>query len=80
MKRILMNKFVIGLFAALLALPAMAQEDELKDLCGQCIRDKEGAVTEEDCMYNCPWTDSGMLEVLDHYHINLKDLIESQGF
>ena len=34
MKRILMNKFVIGLFAALLALPAMAQEDELKDLPG----------------------------------------------
>ena len=34
MKRILMNKFVIGLFSALLALPAIAQEDELKDLPG----------------------------------------------
>ena len=34
MKRLLMNKFVIGLFCALLALPAMAQEDELKDLPG----------------------------------------------
>ena len=34
MKRILMNKFVIGLFCSLLALPAMAQEDELKDLAG----------------------------------------------
>jgi len=34
MKRSLMNKFVIGLFCALLALPAMAQEDELKDLAG----------------------------------------------
>ena len=34
MKRLLMNKFVIGLFCALLALPAMAQEDELKDLAG----------------------------------------------
>ena len=34
MKRLLMNKFVVGLFCALLALPAMAQEDELKDLAG----------------------------------------------
>ena len=34
MKRLLMSKFVIGLFCALLALPAMAQEDELKDLPG----------------------------------------------
>jgi hypothetical protein len=34
MKRILMNKFIIGLFTALLALPAIAQEDELKDLPG----------------------------------------------
>ena len=34
MKRLFMNKFVIGLCCALLALPAMAQEDELKDLDG----------------------------------------------
>ena len=34
MKRLLMSKFVIGLFCTLLALPAMAQEDELKDLAG----------------------------------------------
>ena len=34
MKRLLMSKFVIGLFCTLLALPAMAQEDELKDLPG----------------------------------------------
>ena len=34
MKRLFMNKFVIGLFCTLLALPAMAQEDELKDLPG----------------------------------------------
>ncbi|MDX2418360.1 MAG: DUF4252 domain-containing protein [Xanthomonadales bacterium] len=34
MKRLLMNKFVIGLFCTLLALPALAQEDELKDLAG----------------------------------------------
>ena len=34
MKRLLMNKFITGLFCALLALPAMAQEDELKDLAG----------------------------------------------
>jgi len=33
MKRII-NKFVIGLFCTLLALPAIAQEDELKDLPG----------------------------------------------
>ena len=34
MKRNLMNKFIVGLFSALLALPAIAQEDELKDLPG----------------------------------------------
>ena len=34
MKRVLMSKFVIGLFCALLALPVMAQEDELVDLPG----------------------------------------------
>jgi hypothetical protein len=33
MKRLL-NKFVIGLFCTLLALPVMAQEDELKGLAG----------------------------------------------
>ena len=34
MNRLLMSKFVIGLFCALLALPVMAQEDELVDLPG----------------------------------------------
>jgi len=34
MKRLLMNKFVIGLFCTLFALPVLAQEDELKDLPG----------------------------------------------
>jgi len=34
MKRSMMNKFVIGLFCTLLSLPAIAQEDELKDLPG----------------------------------------------
>ena len=34
MKRLLMNKFVIGLFCTLFALPVIAQEDELKDLPG----------------------------------------------
>jgi len=34
MKRLFMKKFVIGMFCTLLAIPAMAQEDELKDLPG----------------------------------------------
>lgn len=34
MKHLMMNKFVVGLFCTLLALPVMAQEDELKDLPG----------------------------------------------
>ena len=34
MKRLFMNKFVVGLFCTLLALPALAQEDELKNLAG----------------------------------------------
>ena len=34
MKRLLKNKFVIGLFCTLFTLPVIAQEDELKDLPG----------------------------------------------
>ena len=34
MKRSIMNKFFVGLFCTLLSLPAVAQEDELKDLPG----------------------------------------------
>jgi hypothetical protein len=34
MRHTLMKKFLIGFFCSLLALPAMAQEDELKDLPG----------------------------------------------
>jgi HSP20 family molecular chaperone IbpA len=34
MKRLFMNRFITGVFCTLLALPAMAQEDELKDLPG----------------------------------------------
>jgi len=34
MKRTVMKKFITGLFCTLLALPAIAQEDELKDLAG----------------------------------------------
>ena len=34
MKRVLMNKFMVGLFCTLFVLPVMAQEDELKDLPG----------------------------------------------
>ena len=34
MKRLFMSKFVIGLFCTLIAVPVMAQEDELKNLAG----------------------------------------------
>jgi len=34
MKRLFMNKFVIGMFCTLFTLPVIAQEDELKDLPG----------------------------------------------
>jgi hypothetical protein len=34
MKHTIMNKFITGLFCTLLALPVIAQEDELKDLPG----------------------------------------------
>lgn len=55
-------------------------EAEVVELCSQCIREKEGAVEEDDCMYMCPWYDSGLLEVLDHYDIILKDLKETLGY
>lgn len=34
MKRLLKNKFIVGLFCTLFTLPVIAQEDELKDLPG----------------------------------------------
>ena len=56
------------------------EESEVVELCSQCIQEKEGAIEEDDCMYMCPWYDSGLLEVLDHYEITLKDLKEKLGY
>ena len=55
-------------------------KDEVLDLCKECIQKRDGAIEEDDCCYQCDWYDNGLLEVLDHYHIALKDLKEELGY
>ena len=55
-------------------------KDEVVGLCTECIKKREGAIEEDDCSYQCDWYDNGLLEVLDHYGITLKDLKEKLGY
>ena len=55
-------------------------KDEVRDLCKECIQKRDGAIEEDDCYYQCDWYDNGLLEVLDHYGIVLKDLKEELGY
>ncbi len=57
----------------------MDKSDVIK-LCSQCILDNEGAIDEDDCAYQCDWYDSGLLEVLDHYGVTLKNLKEQLNY
>ena len=55
-------------------------ESEVVELCTQCIQSKEGAIEEDDCIYQCDWNDSGLLEVLDHYGLTVNGLKERLGY
>ena len=44
------------------------------------IKAKEGAIEDDDCVYQCSWTDNGLLEVLDHYGLTVKGLKEQLGY
>lgn len=55
-------------------------ESEVVELCTQCIISKEGAIEEDDCIYQCDWYDEGLLQVLDHYGLTVKELKERLGY
>ena len=55
-------------------------KSEVVELCKECIQKRDGAIDEEDCYYQCDWYDNGLLEVLNHYGIALKDLKEELGY
>ena len=56
------------------------KREELVEMCAECIQEKEGAIEEEDCIYNCPNYDNGLLEVMEHYDLTLNDLKEEIGY
>ena len=56
------------------------KEDEVKDLCSDCITSKDGEVTHETCEYGCPHYDYGLTEVMSHYGISLEGLKENLGY
>jgi len=55
-------------------------EDEVRELCTDCIREHDGQITEDDCLQYCPHYDDGLLAVLEHYHLTLEDLLQEQGY
>ena len=55
-------------------------EEEVRFLCSECIREKEGAIDENDCQMVCPHYDFGLGQVRDHYNMRLEDLKEEQGY
>jgi len=55
-------------------------EEELRDLCTECINERNGEITEEDCMYSCSHFDNGLIDVFNHYDITLEDLKKELGY
>ena len=52
----------------------------LIELCTECINEKEGKITEDDCACFCPHFPDGLGEVRDHYKISLGDLKRQLGY
>jgi len=55
-------------------------EEEVTELCSECIREHEGNISEDDCYCCCPHYDDGLLNVLDHYGITLEKLKVDLGY
>lgn len=55
-------------------------QQELIDLCSDCLIENEGNVSEEDCFNFCPYYDEGLSEVRDHYGLTLDDIKREVGF
>ena len=56
------------------------KKDDLLEMCTECITEKDGAIDEEECIYNCPNYDAGLTEVMSHYDLNLGDIVKSLGY
>jgi hypothetical protein len=56
------------------------EKDDLINMCTECITDKDGAIEDEDCVYNCPNYDNGLTEVMDHYDLSLDIIKKNLGY
>ena len=56
------------------------EQDQLVEMCSDCIISRDGQVTLEDCEYSCPNTDYGLDEVRTHYGLTLEGLIQNLGY
>jgi len=55
-------------------------EDDVRDICSDCIKEHKGEITEDDCQYACPQYDDGLTGVLNHYHLDLEQLKRELGY
>ncbi len=56
-------------------------EDELLEICTDCITEKKGDIDEDYCSSGCcPASDFGLNEVMYHYGTSLKEIKESLGW
>lgn len=55
-------------------------EEVLKELCCDCINERKGQISEEDCNYSCPNYDNGLMDVFIHYGLTLEDLLTELGY
>jgi len=55
-------------------------EEEVRELCTDCIKEHDGKITEDDCLMYCPHYDNGLLQVLEHYHLTLENLRKELGY
>ena len=55
-------------------------EEEVKSLCRECIREKHGNIDEDDCSTICPNYDQGLSEVREHYGLDLNELKREEGY
>ncbi len=55
-------------------------EEELRSLCSECITNRNGVVTEEDCYYQCTYYDEGLDNVRRHYNLSMDILKREVGY
>ena len=55
-------------------------EEEVRSICSECIREKHGIIDEDDCSTICPQYDQGLSEVREHYGLDLEELKREQGY